>query len=109
MASDRAFDFAGRWRAHGGETGRLIAGRDWDGTPLGCIREWPQSLKTAVDLMLSSLQPVYIAWGPGLVSLYNDAYIPIVGAKHPEGLGKPFAELWAEIWDEYRPLVEATT
>lgn len=57
--------------------------------------------------MLGAAQPVYVAWGPELTSLYNDGYLPIVGAKHP-GLGQPFATLWAEIWDAFRPIVEAT-
>jgi PAS domain S-box-containing protein len=58
--------------------------------------------------MLASKQPVYIAWGPDLTSLYNDGYLPIVGSKHPTGLGQPFATLWAEIWDDFRPFVEKT-
>jgi len=90
-----------------GEMAALVRAHDWSATPLGPIEAWPQSLKTAVDLMLGSRQPVYVAWGPELTSLYNDGYIPIVGAKHPTGLGKPFDELWSEIREEYRPLVEA--
>ena len=90
-----------------GEMAALVRTHDWSATPLGPIDSWPQSLKTAVDLMLGSRQPVYIAWGPELTSIYNDAYIPIVGAKHPAGLGQPFNELWSEIREEYRPLVEA--
>ncbi len=85
----------------------MVRARDWSATPLGSIDAWPQRLRAAVDLMLSSRQPVYIAWGPELTSLYNDGYVPIVGAKHPKGLGEPFYELWSEISDEYRPLVEA--
>src|SRR6185295_18323612 len=66
------------------------------------------SLRTTVDLMLASAQPAYVAWGEGLTSLFNDAYIPILGGKHPHALGIPYAQLWAEIWDEYRPIVAAT-
>jgi PAS domain S-box-containing protein len=91
----------------GGEMAALVRAHDWSATPLGPIEAWPQSLKTAVDLMIGSRQPVYVAWGRELTSLYNDGYIPIVGAKHPTGLGKPFNELWSEIREEYRPLVEA--
>jgi PAS domain-containing protein len=61
-----------------------------------------------VELMLAAEQPVYVAWGPSLISLHNDGYIPILGTKHPGALGKLYVELWAEIWDEYRPIVEAT-
>ncbi len=90
-------EMAGRLRAH-----------DWASTPLGPIEGWPQSLRTVVNLMLATAQPVYIAWGPELVSLFNDSYIPILGTKHPGALGKPYAELFAEVWDEYRPIIDAT-
>ncbi|RDI60064.1 PAS domain S-box protein [Microvirga subterranea] len=85
-----------------------IRDHDWGATALGPIDAWPQSLRTVVELMLNARQPAYVAWGPDLVSLYNDSLIPVVGSKHPAGLGQPFAELWAEIWDEYRPVVAAT-
>lgn len=81
---------------------------DWSTTPLGPIDQWPQSLRTLVSLMLGGAQPAYLAWGPALTSLYNDGYIPILGSKHPQGLGKPYAELWSEIWDVFRPVVDAT-
>ena len=91
----------------GGSTGKLIRSFDWQQTHLGAVETWPQSLRTAVSLMLGGAQPVYIAWGPELSSLYNDAYLPIVGTKH-SGIGLPFRELWSEIWDEFRPIVEKT-
>ncbi|MGG5807930.1 PAS domain S-box protein [Falsiroseomonas sp. CW058] len=84
-----------------------IRGFDWGSTTLGPVGRWPQSLRTVLELMLAARQPVYVAWGPDLVSLYNDAYVPILGSKHPGAIGQPFARLFAEIWDEYRPLVEA--
>ena len=54
--------------------------------------------------MLQARQPAYIAWGHEQVSLYNDGYIPILGTKHPAGLGQPAAVLWAEIWDTLGPI-----
>ena len=92
----------------GGETGDLIRAHDWASTPLGPPDSWPHALRTAVGLLLGAKQAVYIAWGPELISLYNDGYIPILGTKHPIGLGKPFSVLWAEIWETFRPIVEAT-
>ena len=92
-----------------GEMADRIRDFDWGQTPLGPIATWPRSLRTTVELMLASRQPAYIAWGPALTSLYNDGYIPILASRHPAGLGQPFAELWSDIWEEYRPLVEATT
>ncbi len=93
--------------AQGGETGEMIRAHDWSTTPLGPPETWPLPLRTAVTLMLGAVQPVYIAWGPELVSLYNDDYLPMVGTKHP-GIGLPYADLWAEIWDQFRPIVEKT-
>ena len=91
-----------------GEMAARIREHDWAATSLGPIEAWPQTLRTVVDLMLNSRQPTHIVWGPDLRSLYNDSLIPIVGTKHPGALGLPFPEVWAEIWDEYRPVVEAT-
>jgi PAS domain S-box-containing protein len=88
--------------------GAAIRAFDWTATPLGAPSAWPSALKTAVGLMLGASQPVYIAFGPDLMSLYNDGYLPIVGTKHPAGLGTPFAQLWSEIWDDFQPIVEAT-
>lgn len=91
----------------GGVMGALMRGHDWSHSRLGSVETWPAALRTAIALMLGARQPVYIAWGPELTSFYNDGYLPIVGTKHP-GLGKPFIDLWAEIWDQFRPIVEAT-
>jgi PAS domain S-box-containing protein len=91
----------------GGEMGELMRRQDWSRTPLGLPQEWPQSLKTAVSLMLRARQPVFIGWGPQLVSLYNDGYIPICGSKHPQALAQPMAAVWAEIWSDLAPINEA--
>ena len=91
----------------GGETGALMRSLDWNATSLGEPAHWPQSLKTAVSLMLRARQPVFIGWGPELVSLYNDGYIPICGSKHPAALGRPMAQVWSEIWDQLSPINEA--
>jgi len=88
-----------------GQLGGLIAAHDWSNTPLGPISDWPQSLKTAVNLMLSSRQPMWIGWGADITFLYNDAYIDVLSlAKHPSALGLPTAQVWSEIWDICGPL-----
>jgi PAS domain S-box-containing protein len=56
--------------------------------------------------MLGSLYPMFIAWGPKLAFLYNDAYRPIFGTKHPLTLGQPFESVWPEIWSDIQPLVK---
>ncbi|WP_082219225.1 ATP-binding protein [Massilia sp. NR 4-1] len=90
-----------------GEMGRLIAAYDWQATPLGDLRQWPQSLRTAVNLMLNSTQPMWIGWGPDITFLYNDAYIDVLSlAKHPRALGQPAREVWSELWDYCGPLAD---
>jgi anti-anti-sigma factor len=71
---------------------------DWADTPVGPVDRWPQSLRTAVGICLSSRHPMVIWWGPQLALLYNDAWVPILGpSKHP-ALGKPGASVWPEMW-----------
>ncbi|HET9225395.1 MAG TPA: ATP-binding protein, partial [Thermoanaerobaculia bacterium] len=89
----------------GGELGALIRGFDWRSTPLGPPEGWPQSLKTAVRIMLTSRQPIWIGWGEQLIYLYNDPYRSIVGGKHPAALGQPASVVWREIWDDISPLL----
>jgi len=91
--------------AEGGEMGARIRGLDWAATPLGAPQGWPQALKTAVGMLLSTKFPMFIAWGPELRFLYNDPYAEILGGKHPAALGHAFEDIWAEIWDDIAPLV----
>ncbi len=86
--------------------GERIRSFDWSKTPLGPIDRWPQSLKTAVRIMLTSRQPFWLGWGPTLIKLYNDAYKSIVGGKHPAALGQPASVVWREIWPEIGPMLE---
>jgi hypothetical protein len=87
--------------------GRLIREFDWSAHPLGEPDRWPQSLKTAVSLILNSQHPLWIGWGQQMSFLYNDAYLHVLGlAKHPQALGRPAAEVWAEIWDVCGPLAD---
>ena len=94
--------------AGGGRMGELMRAHDWSASPLGLPETWPQSLRTLVRLMLNAKQAMFIAWGPELAFLYNDDYAPIFGAKHPHALGRPFAEVWSDIWDQIKPLVDST-
>jgi PAS domain S-box-containing protein len=89
----------------GGDMGERIRATDWSATPLGLLAEWPQSLKTAVRIMLTSRQPIWIGWGRDLLYLYNDPYKSIIGGKHPWALGRPTKEVWREIWKEISPLL----
>ncbi|SAL44212.1 sensor kinase/response regulator fusion protein [Caballeronia peredens] len=90
----------------GGEMGALIRQVDWTQTALGAPGHWPQSLKTAIRIMLTSSQPIWVGWGPDLLFFYNDAYKSIIGGKHPHALGQPTSLVWREIWHEIGPLLD---
>ncbi|MXP41078.1 PAS domain-containing protein [Altererythrobacter soli] len=92
--------------AGGGSLGEMILALDWSTSPLGDPEGWPAPLKSVVSLMLNSKFPMFVAWGDELGFLYNDAYAPILGAKHPAALGQRFEEIWAEIWPDLGPLVD---
>jgi PAS domain S-box-containing protein len=83
----------------GGEMGALIRGHDWESTPLGNAANWPQSLRSVLSICLNSNFPIAIYWGRDLTLLYNDAWSPIPGNKHPWALGRPAREVWPDIWD----------
>lgn len=91
--------------AGGGEMGRRIREFDWQATELGSPRDWPQSLKTCIRIMLSSKQPIWIGWGPSILKFYNDAYIDIVRGKHPHALGEPASVVWKDIWKDIEPML----
>jgi PAS domain S-box-containing protein len=93
----------------GGELGALMRAHDWASTPLGLPATWPQSLRMAIRIMLTSLQPIWIGWGNDLIYLYNDPYKSIIGGKHPWALGRPTREVWREIWADIEPLLKTAT
>jgi PAS domain S-box-containing protein len=91
----------------GGEMGERIRAFDWAKTPLGPVEQWSLALRTTVRIVLANRFPHLIWWGPDFIQIYNDAYAPVPGAKHPDrALGLPGRECWAEIWDVIGPLVE---
>jgi signal transduction histidine kinase/ActR/RegA family two-component response regulator len=90
----------------GGEAGALMRNQDWSDSPLGHPRTWPQALRTLVGLILNSGFPMFVAWGKDLGFLYNDPYREILGDKHPRAMGRPFHDIWSEIWDDIGPLVD---
>lgn len=80
---------------------------DWSKSSLGPPDQWPQSLRSVVGLLLQSKFPMFVAWGRDLAFLYNDPYAEILGAKHPAALGSRFYDIWAEIWSDISPLIDA--
>jgi signal transduction histidine kinase len=88
----------------GGELGALCRAKDWSATPLGPVEGWPQSLKTAVSIALSSSFPMIVLWGPDLIQIYNDSYRSLMGSKHPGGLGQSTRTCWPEVWHINEPI-----
>ncbi|HXG26120.1 MAG TPA: ATP-binding protein [Candidatus Binatia bacterium] len=89
-----------------GEMAARIAAHDWSRTPLGRPEDWSPSLRMMVRFLLSNRFPMLLWWGPQYICLYNDAYVPILGTKHPAALGRPTDTVWSEIWDVLRPLID---
>ncbi|HEY1696979.1 MAG TPA: ATP-binding protein [Polyangiaceae bacterium] len=91
--------------AGGGVSGDLLRSRDWAGTPLGAIDAWPGALKTIVRAMLGTHQPTCLFWGPELLNLYNDGFIPLLGEKHPTAMGQRAEVCWSDAWPVVGPLL----
>ncbi|RZA31488.1 MAG: hybrid sensor histidine kinase/response regulator, partial [Lysobacteraceae bacterium] len=91
----------------GGEMGQRTRDFDWGATVLGRPESWPDQLKTAVRLLLSTGHPMFLWWGPQLIQFYNDAYRRSIGSeRHPSALGQRGRECWDEIWDIIGPQIE---
>jgi signal transduction histidine kinase len=101
MRGDAAELFAGP-----GELRARCREVDWGATPLGDVAAWPQSLRTAAQLVTAAGLPNILLWGPALTQIYNDAYAAIIGAKHPRALGRGNEEVWPEVWHINGPIFE---
>jgi PAS domain S-box-containing protein len=90
----------------GGEMGARMRALDWSATPLGAPEAWPQSLRTAVRLLLTTGHPMVLFWGEAGTCLYNDAFRQSIGPeRHPHSLGRPVREVWDEVWDVIGPQI----
>ncbi|HEY1795233.1 MAG TPA: ATP-binding protein [Stellaceae bacterium] len=96
--------FPGLFLGHS-ELSRLMRRFDWESTSIGSPDHWPESLKTAVRIILTSRQPFWIGWGEELICFYNDPYKSIIGGKHPSALGQPTSVVWREIWKQIGPML----
>ncbi len=81
---------------------------DWAQSPLGPRAEWPATLRLMVGVALRTRFPMLVFWGRDLVQIYNDAFVPILGARHPAALGQFARDCWPEIWDTIGPLLRET-
>ncbi|EWC48680.1 hypothetical protein DRE_01902 [Drechslerella stenobrocha 248] len=81
----------------------LVRQVDWAATGFGAMDTWPQSLRTMINLVISSPHPAAMYWGPDFSIVYNEPYIPLIGAKHPWLLGQKYKDGWSEIWVALEP------
>ena len=80
---------------------------DWAGSALGPVEQWPENLRAAVRLCLTSGFPICLWWGRDLAMLYNDAFLPWLGeAKHPRALMQAGRDVWLEVWDIIGPMLD---
>ncbi|KZZ96486.1 ATPase-like, ATP-binding domain protein [Moelleriella libera RCEF 2490] len=78
---------------------------DWSSTPLGPMDNWDWDLRSASDMTMRTPYPAAMYWGPEFITMYNAPYVEIAGQKHPDLMGKPYAEGWSEIWEEIKPVI----
>jgi signal transduction histidine kinase/DNA-binding response OmpR family regulator len=89
-----------------GEVRRVARAVDWAATPLGPVASWSPLLRGTIRTVFRSGFPILINWGPELVTIYNDACLPLMGAKHPLAIGSPMRDVWPESWDRIRGRID---
>ncbi len=84
----------------------MVLEHDWAATPLGPVEGWSPTLLSTVSACMNSRFPMLLIWGTELVMLYNDAYAPLLGARHPKALGRSLSDVWSDIWPTLRGMVD---
>jgi len=82
----------------GGAAGEVLRAMDWSRNPLGPIAQWPLSLRAVVRAMLGTRQATCVFWGPALINIYNDGFMPLLGEKHPAAMGQRARDCWSDAW-----------
>jgi len=90
---------------NGGSISVLLQNLDWQASPLGPPSGWSVGLQAVMATLLAARAQIVLFWGPHYVALYNEAYAPTIGSKHPHALGRPGIEYWCELWDDLEPLL----
>lgn len=96
-----------RWRGASEDLAARYATTDWAATPVGAVDDWSPALRSALTTVLDTRFPAVLLWGPRFVLLYNDAYVDLIGDKHPSALGAPAEVVFAEVWHHIGPLMQA--
>ena len=92
--------------AGGGDAGALARSVDWSKTAIGPVETWSQTLRSTASLVLNNHSGMLLWWGPEFIQIYNDAYRPVLGDKHPRAMGQPFSECWKEVFHILGPMAE---
>ena len=100
LASDASFP------AQTSPAAQALREHDWDSSLLGRPERWPVALRVAVNLMLDSPESMFIAWGPELAFLHNDAFAPLLGKRLQTSIAQPLKTLWFDAWDQVKPIIE---
>ncbi|KAI9843738.1 MAG: hypothetical protein M1838_002481 [Thelocarpon superellum] len=85
---------------------RLLRSVDWAATSLGPMEQWSPTLRAMCNMVMANPHATAMFWGPDLVVIYNEAYVPIAGSKHPSMLGQNYRHAWAELWPDLEPIFE---
>jgi hypothetical protein len=84
---------------------RMVLDHDWSATALGDEAEWSVTLRSAAGTVLNSQFGMVLFCGPDLVQVYNDAYVPMLGDRHPWAMGARADEVWSDVWPDVQGLV----
>ncbi|ORY55447.1 uncharacterized protein BCR38DRAFT_461966 [Pseudomassariella vexata] len=86
---------------------RFARTRDWASTTLGPIEHWSADLRAMANMVMASPHPAAMYWGPEYITIYNEAYVPMAGQKHPQLMGQSYKDAWGEIWSSIAPVFDS--
>lgn len=87
------------------EMARQLVAFPWADTPLGDARHWPLAIRSLLATWLDSPQPMCFVWGDAHYFFFNDAYRPFLGLRADWAMGRPFREVWPDVWADVEPLL----
>lgn len=74
---------------------------DWSKTAFGPIESWSRELRQSARFMLAETAPGVLIWGSSYMTMWNEAYAPLIGGKHPDGMGLTATEIFPDFWEDY--------